>query len=457
MKKPFLLRPSLMLTALALLAALLYRLIYDWLTTFAKEFYGSTQHVLYPFLAARVVGYRWFLWMAAGALAVWCAALWVDSHVKRSEAASRRFPAYFPLIVEGVVFLAMATMAVFFSDREWVRFGRPCWDNYCVYAGLIFEWLRHPSSDTWTELHSFMQSDYHCNSPLVPLLVACTKLLSGLEITASYRALCGGATVLGFSTLFWFVRRKLAVSADNAATIILLLASNIAVIRASCFPQTDAFVFLWTTLAITQSLSFMETPTRSRAIICFAVFTLGLFVKLSFLPALAIIPLWTGLERAAFNKEPARAALLGAARRALVFAVGPLLIYLSFQLSLGLISMYAREFGRMQTDDKFFPFHLISLAQTGAVLLPLIAIGARRLTKADLCLLAWSGLYILSLWIGRTSGWDRFYLPIIPPLAIVSRHGVMRLKEELSAITVWVGIFLYAVMNYGALLLNLYQ
>jgi hypothetical protein len=141
----------------------------------------------------------------------------------------------------------------------------------------------------------------------------------------------------------------------------------------------------------------------------------------------------------------------------LVFAVGPLLVYLSFQLSLGLIFMYAREFDRMQTDDNFFPFHLISLLHAGAALLPLIAVGARRLTKADLLILAWSGLYILSLWIGRTSGWDRFYLAIIPPLAIVSRHGVIVLKERLSAITVWVGIVLYASLNYCALLLNLYQ
>ena len=89
--------------------------------------------------------------------------------------------------------------------------------------------------------------------------------------------------------------------------------------------------------------------------------------------------------------------------------------------------------------------------------MPLIAIGARRLTKADTWILAWTGLYVLSLWAGRTSGWDRFYLAILPPLAIVSRHGLQVIKERLSLTTAAIGVALYAAANYCALLLNLYQ
>jgi len=281
--------------------------------------------------------------------------------------------------------------------------------------------------------------------------------MSDVGDIASYRILCGGATGLGLLILFWFIRRRLAVSARNTAMIILLLVSNLVVIRSSCFPQTDAFVFLWITLAITQSFSFAEGPTPSRAVICFSILATGLFVKLSFLPALAIIPLWTGLEQVIVRKDYSRAALLKIVRHALIFSVGPFLLYLSFQLSLGLTSMYVKEFDRMESEDRFFPFHLISLLHAGAILLPLIAIGARKLTKTDLFILVWSGVYILSLWTGRTSGWDRFYLAIIPPLAIVSRHGVVMLKEKLSAITVWIGVALYAFLNYSALLLNLYQ
>src|SRR5882672_925510 len=234
MKKHFLLKPSLMLSAVVLLAALIYHSIYSWLTTLAKEFYDSTDNFRYPFLAARVVGYQSFSWILLSVLAAWCAALWADSHAKKCEAVvSRRLPAYFPPIIEGVAFLAMATVAIFLSDREWVRFGRPCWDNYCVYSELIFEWLQHPSTETWARLNFFLHWDYHSNSPLVPALVACTKLMSDVGVIASYRILCGGATGLGLLILFWFIRRRLAVSARNTAMIILLLVSNLVVIRSS--------------------------------------------------------------------------------------------------------------------------------------------------------------------------------------------------------------------------------
>jgi hypothetical protein len=201
----------------------------------------------------------------------------------------------------------------------------------------------------------------------------------------------------------------------------------------------------------------MERPTTPNAVACFVLVTAGLFIKLSFLPVLAMIPLWTALETQLLGKGFSRAAKRTLLRRIAIFVVGPLVVYLAYQKAFGLFRMYGREFGRMQTDDAFAPFHVISIVQVGAILLPLIAIGARRLTKADTWILAWTGLYVLSLWAGRTSGWDRFYLAILPSLAIVSRHGLQVIKERLSLTTAAIGVALYAAANYCALLLNLYQ
>ena len=451
----FLLGPSLVVTALVLVAALSYSLVRGRLTELATRFYGSTDHVLYPFLAARVAGYGPFLWALLGITVAWCLSLWADPWSKRHEASVvRRLPAR---LLGTVVFLAMATIAVLLSQREWVRFDRPCWDNYCVYSELIFAWLRHPWSETWAPLHAFMQADYHSNSPFVPLLVALTKLVSGMEIVRSYRVLCAAATTLGLYVLFQFMRRRLSVSVGSATAITLLLLSNIVVIRCCCFPQTDAFIFLWITLAVTGSFVFMERPTPPHAVACFVILTLGLFVKLSFLPALALIPLWTGLEPVLLGKGFSRDTARMLVRRVAIFVVGPLVVYLAFQVALGLVAMYGREFTRMHTDDAVPLFHLISLVHTGAILLPLVAIGARRLTRADWCILAWTGVYLLSLWAGRTSGWDRFYLAIVPPLAIVSRHGIQVVEERLSLTTASIGVALYALANYCALLFNLYQ
>jgi hypothetical protein len=450
MKRPSLLLPSLVTAALVLAAAIGYPFLQGRLVAAAQRFYGSTDDVLYPFLAARIVGYRSFLWILSGVLGVWCVALWADPHAKRYEATfSRRLPRYLPWIAEGVVFVSMAAVAVVLSDREWRRFGEPCWDNYCVYSELVLGWFRHPSSETWTALHSFLRAEYHCNSPVAPVLVALTELMSGADVVTAYRIVTGAATLLALLTLFSFLRRKLAVSINSAGLIVLLLISHLVVIRSFCFPQTDAFVFLGITLALTQSALFTESPTRPRAVACFVVLTTGLFIKLSFLPALAIIPLWTALDARAVNRE--------VLRRAAIFALGPLLVFLSFQLSLGLTAMYARELDRMHTTDSFPAFHLVCLLHTGAILVPLIAIGRHRLTRTDRNVLVWMGLYLLSLWGGRTAGWGRYYLAIIPPLAIVSRHGIGILAEELSTTSASIGVALYALTNYAALLLDLYQ
>jgi hypothetical protein len=450
MKRPFLLVPSLVTAALVFAAATIYPFLQGRLATAARRFYGSTDDVLYPFLAMRVVGYRPFFWILLGVLGAWCIVLCADRHAKRSRSTfSRPLPRYLTWIAEGVVFVSMVAVAVVLSDREWRRFGEPCWDNYCLYPELVLGWFRHPSSETWMALHSFLRADYHCNSPVVPVLVALTELVSGASVVAAYRFLSGAATLLALLTLFSFLRRKLGVSIDRAGLIVLLLISHLVVIRSFCFPQTDAFVFLGITLALTQSALFTERPTRRRAVACFIVLTMGLFIKLSFLPALAIIPLWTALDARAVNRD--------VIRRAAIFVLGPLLAFLAFQLALGLTGMYARELDRMQTIDSFPAFHLVSLLHAGAVLVPLIAIGRHRLTRTDRNILVWTGLYVLSLWGGRTSGWSRFYLAIIPPLAILSRHGIGVLAEELSTTSASIGVALYALTNYAALLLDLYQ
>ena len=203
-KRQFLLGPSLVVTAIVLVAALSYRLVQGRLAAFAASFYGSTQSGLYPFLAARVIGYRTFLWVLLGLLGAWCLTLWADPLSKRREASvAARVPASLLWKVFFLVVLVfLATVAVLLSQREWVRFGRPCWDNYCVYSELIASCLQHPSSETWEPLRTFMHRDYHANSPFVPLLVAGTNLISGMEIIRSYRILCLAATTLGLFVLF---------------------------------------------------------------------------------------------------------------------------------------------------------------------------------------------------------------------------------------------------------------
>src|SRR4051812_25281436 len=127
-KRHFLLGPSLVVTAIVLVAALSYRLVQGRLEEFAASFYGSTPSGLYPYLAARVVGYRTFLWVLLVLLGAWCLTLWADPNRNRREPpVAARLPTPLPWkIVFLVLLVVLATLAVLLSQREWVRFGRPC-------------------------------------------------------------------------------------------------------------------------------------------------------------------------------------------------------------------------------------------------------------------------------------------------------------------------------------------
>lgn len=64
--------------------------------------------------------------------------------------------------------------------------------------------------------------------------------------------------------------------------------------------------------------------------------------------------------------------------------------------------------------------------------------------------------YLAALWLSRASGWDRFYLALLPPLTAMAAHGLSVVKQELGPGPLWAGVLLVAALNYAALWLKLY-
>jgi hypothetical protein len=110
----------------------------------------------------------------------------------------------------------------------------------------------------------------------------------------------------------------------------------------------------------------------------------------------------------------------------------------------------------MAGKDSNIPYILMSVLHAGLFLGYLVFIGRRELKRKDFFLLGWIGLYLASLWTARAAGWDRFYLAILPALAVVSSAGLSRLKKEWNEGVMWCFVGLYIVVNYAALWLNLY-
>jgi len=139
-----------------------------------------------------------------------------------------------------------------------------------------------------------------------------------------------------------------------------------------------------------------------------------------------------------------------------VFALIPAAIYFGFQRGLGTFERFGHELSRTSTEDTLLAFVLMSLLHAALFSGLLIATARRRLESFDSFLLLWVALYLLSLWASGASGWDRFYLPIVPALTVVAARGLDEIGSSFGPGVLWSAVALIAGLNYAALALRLY-
>jgi hypothetical protein len=398
-------------------------------------------------LQIRVHNYSYFLVAAFFALAVWTLSLRFSSQITRiGTRLSLLQHRTARLLIAGVCLGLVIAVAILFSNREWVRFGRPCWDNYCLYTDLVFRWLSVRTPEALDSLVHFMRSDYHANSPLGPFLFALVKMATGWK----------AVTTIGAASILWLCLIKPArLGPFVEGALLILFGTNAVVVRCFLFPQTDALVLLWTAALMAVALRRISHRRLAYDVGACFLLTTGLFVKLSFLPWLALIPLWRildGLLKGVFgSREGLKRWVPLFTKELLLFSVVPLICYLAFQRGLGLMNLFFVELHAMRTPDTFFPFKVISLLHAALFFMILILWGRRRLEESDYFLLAGAGLYLFSLLVSNTAGWDRFYLPLVPPLCVVAGRGLVVVQEKGGAGLVGIFVLLVAFLNYSLL------
>jgi hypothetical protein len=342
-----------------------------------------------------------------------------------------------------VVVMGVLGAALLLSHREWIYYGRPCWDQYCHYADLIRDWLVSLPESRET-LRRFMEQDYHANSPLVPFVTALLLITIDVETVMAYRIACVLATTGGMLIIF---RSLLGAHQDRDRVqwpLFFLVATNPVLVRSTFFPQTDAFVFLLSTAVLSVALRYEGTAQWRLGASLAALLVAGLLTKLSFLPHLALGPLWTCRRRGTCLKA------------VLMFAVVPFSLFLAWQWAAGTGQLYKKELALMASEDTFFPFKVMSLLHGAFFFLILIGIGWKTLARTHWLLLSWAGLYLLSLWVTGASGWDRFYLTLVPPLAVASLPGLRIMCQSRGEAAVWIFALLAGSVNYGLLWFHLY-
>jgi hypothetical protein len=433
--------------AAALLAALAYPLLRARVALAFRGYYPEHEAWRQLQLEERLQGYGSWLFLLFAALVCWSLVLLRASD---ADALVERLRRAGPIVFVASLVL-VAALDYHFSTRAWVRLGRPCWDNYCHYAELLSKWLA--GQEVERRLFVFLREDYHANSPIGPLLVALLRLATGLETITSYRV-CVFLATLGSAALLWRgLLGALAVTREAAAAALWLFGTHLILVRSSFFPQTDAFVLLWTSALLVLAVRRERAPRSWHAPVCLLLLATGLLVKLSFLPALLLLPLWRVAAALAERRRPQLRAL---ALDVLVYSLLPFGLFLLVQWRLGLLRLYGVELRAIAGSDSHVAFVAMSLVHAAALLGPLAWLGRRRFAAAEAGLLAWAALYLASLWLSRASGWDRFYLALLPPLAALAAHGLAVAKQRLGSGPLWAGALLCAALNYAALWLELY-
>ena len=384
----------------------------------AREEYAFNP-VRMPFVLERIEAFPAFLFSLAllCALAAVAFALVQRSAIagiSLSSAFSRRW------LVSAIALSLLWGAAV--SEHEWVRYGRPCYDYYCDYAELMRDVMVEPSPTTSSALYAHLLTNYHANSPVGPIAIATVGLVIP-DIVTAYRLVSAAATLATLWLLLHIARRYLGLGTIAALVAGFLFTASGSVQRSLLFPQTDTVAMFFFTLALERLLALRERFTAGRYAAVLAAIALALFSKLSSLPLLglawAIIAWpretldWKGFVRGTVERTPMAVAVIGP----------PVALVALYVLALGTTNSYRTELVRISTLDSRFSFHLMACVVT---LLPFLLASLltlrRRWTALESLLAVCVAIYLLGLWGSGASGWERFYLNVMPialPLAVV--------------------------------------
>jgi len=345
------------------------------------------------------------------------------------------------------------------STAEWRRFGEPCWDDYCGQADVYRAWLAHPSGATWAGIVGYLQHGLHSNSPVGPVLTALLGNLAGVPTITAYRVVVGLATLLTLAVAWLWLLPRAEVPGPVRLPTLLLLATSLLVVRSALFPQTDALIMLWFALVLGLALERIGVARAWHLPVALVLLGTGLLVKVSFVPALALVPMAGAYRLWAARQVGGIRPLHAVARLALevvVFGLVPLAALRAFQLLAGSTGTYAREISIAHTPDTWAPFLLETFLQAALLMLVLFALGWSRRRRVDLLLAGSVAVYVVSLLVAQASGFDRYLLPVVPPLALLASRGLECLAERDGLWMTWVAVMVIAALNYTALALGLY-
>jgi hypothetical protein len=344
-------------------------------------------------------------------------------------------------------------LGIRFSLSLWRSYQSPCWDGYCTYATLIRSWLTEPSDRTRSNLINWMHRDVHSNSPIGPAFTAILSIVTGRSVEYSYALMSGLATLGILACGWWWLGRERKHLDWIRFPALLLLLTNPAVVRCFVFLQTDALVSFWIVAIISLGLIRFKNPQFWQLPVGAILLSTGLLVKLSFLPALVFLPTMDVVRRFPERSQLVRTVLVSG----FALVIVPLGSFFLFQRVMGTEFMFGQELYWRGYIDREIPFIIEVTGRTLLFLAPLIVVGWKRFRADDYVLGICLMIYLFSLWLGRAPGWDRHYLPLIAPAAVLAAKGLKAVADRLGPSPVCAYVLLVCLLQYSAFAFKLVQ
>jgi hypothetical protein len=396
-----------------------------------RGFYGNWRDLYLTVRVARAPGF--FATLAGLAVATALALRWTArfDH-RRPEAGGRPLFLWALLAVTLLVGLPL-------SLAEWQRYGLPCWDGYCERSALWAGWFRHPSVAALGDVFS-ATAEFHTGASLLPPVLIGAVAALGPSIVSAFM-LVNLASWLAVALLTASLgRRYLGYGPTEVAVTLVLLFAHLATVRSLLFLQTDPLGLAFLLLALHANLAYARRPAPATAGALLATKTVGLASKLSFAPMLAVPPLASlvvGRELSAAQPPDGRRAPDWPRRgrdalvRGLAFSLAPAALFVTFLSATGLLRALLFELGYVaghQTASANFyadnnPLRFLVASLVTFQVFPLLLARHRRHLVRDPArrlLVAVGVLFIASLVAMRTAFWPRYFLPLVPLLALLA-------------------------------------
>lgn len=277
-----------------------------------------------------------------------------------------------------------------------------------------------------------MITSWIASSPLAPMLVGILTVFSNNTVI-SYVVISAilslGSVGIFIKMIRSFLQKKFTIETH---LIIFLFVFHILMIRAFARPITDSIGLFFTLLALYIVYDISEKFSGEKLAIGSFVIFISLFSRVSVYPVIIFIILWFLIEYLVYKKGKSLIQVI-------YLSVAPTIGYIVASASLDLIPTIFKAleisqksaFSQFHTFTNFIKMSFVSLQFYPVIILTCIK---KTFSRFNLFHSLWVLVYLIFLLSGEGAFWNRYMLPIVPSVLIISYTPLTELYKKYPVI-----------------------